>query len=305
MNRMHFAALDLNLLKVFDAVIETRSASRAAEALGLSQSAVSHGLARLREQLSDPLFVREAGRLEPTARARRLAEPIRDALLSAARAFSSIEEFDPTLEHRVFDVAASDSIQAALFGKLLRRLAPPELRVVIRLRGLDQDAMLRALDAGEIDLAVGFLPKVRRWHEREVLYDESHVCLFDPRLVNLSAPISLDDFVAWPHVVPSLRGELTSFVDEALAQRGIYRRVIASTAEFVTIPMMLKAAPLIATLPSRIARFCCNAAALAASPLPFEGPRYDVSMVWNQRDSASAANAWLRERMRQVAREMG
>jgi LysR family transcriptional regulator, mexEF-oprN operon transcriptional activator len=115
----------------------------------------------------------------------------------------------------------------------------------------------------------------------------------------------LDDFIAWPHVMPSLRGELTSFVDEALEQRGVYRRVVASTAEFVAIPMMLKAAPLIATLPSRVARFCCNAAALAASPLPFEAPRCDVSMVWNRRDNGSADNAWLRRQIRRAAQEMG
>jgi DNA-binding transcriptional LysR family regulator len=300
MNQMHRSAFDLNLLKVFDAVMETRSASRAAEELGLSQSAVSHALARLREQVAEPLFVRVGGRLEPTPRAQRLEEPLRDALDAALR-FE--DRFDPTRNSRVFFVAASGSIQAALLGTVLHHISAPELRVAIRLRGFDRDAALAGLDSGDIDIAVGFLPQVRRWHEREKLYFETHICLFDPRLVPIPAPISLDDFVAYPHLVPSLRGALTSFVDEALERRGLTRRVVASTAEFITIPMMLKSAPLIATLPARVARFCSSAAALTASPLPFEGPGFDVCMVWNRRDSGSASHIWLRERIREAARE--
>jgi LysR family transcriptional activator of mexEF-oprN operon len=96
-------------------------------------------------------------------------------------------------------------------------------------------------------------------------------------------------------VVPSLRGDFTSFVDEALDACGMQRRVVASTAEFITIPMLLKSAPLIATLPARLARFCVSAARLATSPLPFETPRYDVSMVWNDRESNSPSHSGLRQ----------
>jgi DNA-binding transcriptional LysR family regulator len=301
MNRVHRPNFDLNLLKVFDAIMETQSASEAAAGLGLSQSAVSHALTRLREQVGDPLFVRIGGRMKPTPRALRLADPLRDALEAAARIVASDEAFDPARNGRVFCIAASDLIQAALLGTLLRNIAAPGLRVAVRLLGLERDAALAALDAGDIDVAVGFLPKSRRWHERERLYFETHLCLFDQRLVPLQAPISLQEFVAHPHILPSLRAELTSFVDEALEKHGLQRRVLASTAAFITIPMMLKSAPLIATLPARVAHFCSNAATLTVSPLPFDGPGFDVSMVWNRRDSESASHAWLRARIREAA----
>lgn len=294
MKRIHNADLDLNLLKVFDALFDTHSASRAAANLGVSQSAVSHALARLRTLFRDPLFVRTAGRMEPTPRAQRLAEPVREALVAAARALAAEETFDPRRDPRIFSIGASDSLQTVLFSRALSGLAEEGMRPVLRLRSLDRDAALVALDEGEIDLAVGYLPQIRRWHDREVLYEEGHVCLFNPRLLSLPVPLSLEAYIAHGHIMPSLRGEVTSFVDEALDALGRQRRVVATTTEFLAIPMILHQAPLIATLPKRLAQYCANAASLATSPLPFASPKFQVSMVWHRRDSGSPSCAWLR-----------
>ena len=269
MNSIHSTQLDLNLLKTFDALFVTRSASSAAAALGVGQPAVSHALGRLRNVIGDPLFVRTAGRMEPTARAQRLAEPVREALMAAGRALSIEESFDPAQDRRIFSVSASDSLQPVLFSRVLSDLAADGMRPALRLRSLDRDAMLMALDEGELDLAIGYLPRARRWHEREVLYEEGHVCLFNPDLLHLPVPVPIEAFAASRHIVPSLRGEMKSFIDEVLEERGLRRRVVATTAQFMAIPMMLKEAPAIATLPARFAHFCANAAALATSPLPF------------------------------------
>jgi LysR family transcriptional activator of mexEF-oprN operon len=298
MNSIHSTQLDLNLLKTFDALFVTRSASRAAAALGVGQPAVSHALGRLRNAIGDPLFVRAAGRMEPTARARRLVEPVREALMAAGRALSIEESFDPAHDRRIFSVSASDSLQPVLFSRVLSDLAAAGMRPALRLRSLDRDATLIALDEGERDLAVGYLPRVRRWHEREVLYEEGHVCLFNPDLLRLPVPVPVEAFAEFGHIVPSLRGEMTSFVDEVLDERGLRRRVVATTAQFMAIPMMLKQVPAIATLPARFAHFCANAAALATSPLPFPSPTFAVSMVWHRRDAGSLSIAWLRGRVR-------
>lgn len=300
MSQIHSERLDLNLIKMFDAVMETRSVSRAAALLGVSQSAVSHALARLRDLIGDPLFIRTAGRMEPTPRAQRLAEPLRDLMLGAARALSAEETFDPRRDARSFRIAASDSIQTVLLSGLLTDAAAG-LRVSLVLRSLDPDHALDGLDAGEVDLAIGFLPTSRRWHERQRLYAETHRCLFDPTLVPLSPPVGMEEFVRHPHIVPSLRGELSSFVDRALEERGLSRQVVASTTQFLAIPMLLKTAPMIATLPGRLARYCAAAAALTHSPLPFPSPDYEVSMVWHKRDNGSASHGWLRGRIAENA----
>ncbi len=301
MNPIHDPAFDLNLLKVFDALMQARSVSRAAGLLGVTQSAVSHALARLRVLAGDPLFVRGAGGMQPTPRAGRLAEPLRDALLAAARALAREDAFDPLQEARVFTVAASDSLQTVLLGRVLAGLAAPGMRPALRLRSLDAEAALQALDAGEIDAAVGYLPRLRRWHRRQVLFSESHACLFNPALLPLPVPVSLQDFAACAHVVPSLRGELSSFVDEALERHGLRRRVVGATAQFLLLPMLLTQAPLMATLPSRLAAFCAGVAWLATSPLPVPVASYDVTLAWHSRDAASPALQWLLARIAEAA----
>lgn len=236
--------------------------------------------------------------MEPTARAERLAEPVREALMAAGRALAIEESFDPAQDRRIFSVSASDTLQTVLLSRVLCDLAADGMRTALLLRSLDRDAMLIALDEGELDLAVGFLPRVRRWHERQALYEAEHVCRFNPDLLGLPVPVPIEAFAACGYIVPSLRAEMASFVDEALEERGLRRRVVATTAQFMAIPMMLKQASVIATLPALIAHYCANAAALATSPLPLPSPSLTVSMVWHRRDAGSPSIAWLRDRIR-------
>ncbi|SMH31487.1 transcriptional regulator, LysR family [Azospirillum lipoferum] len=299
MRSIHSPALDLNLIKVFDALLEARSVSRAADSLGVSQSAVSHALGRLRVMVGDPLFVRTGNRMEPTPRAQRLAEPLRELLLGAARALSVEETFDPYREERSFTISTSDSLQAVLLTGILRDACA--LRVSVALKTLDPDAMFDALDDGTIDLAIGYMPDVRRWHDRQFLYAENHVCLFDPALVPLTPPVSLEDYTRYPHLMPSLRGGMSSFIDDDLHALGAKRRVAASTTQFLAIPMMLTQAPMISTLPARLAHFCAKATGLVTSPLPFPSEDFDVSMAWHRRNGGSPSHGWLRQRIAEEA----
>lgn len=299
MNTVHTAAMDLNLLKVFDAVMRTRSVSRAAVLLGVGQSAVSHGLARLRDATGDPLFIRTAGRMEPTARALRLSEPVGEALLLAARALApdTATGFDPAAGRRVFTIGAGDYAATVLLGGVMAEIAAKGWDIGVAVLPLDRHTAPDLLDAGTIDLALGLLPKSQRWHERYVLFEETQACVFDGLRLGLTAPISLADFVALPQLVPSLHGEFPTFVDDELQARGLARRSIMATAHFLSIPLMLKRAAAISTLPARLCAACANASALTVSPLPFPAKRFDISMLWNRRDTASAAHRWLRERI--------
>ncbi|BAI76673.1 HTH-type transcriptional activator (plasmid) [Azospirillum sp. B510] len=301
MKAIHNPALDLNLIKVFDALLETRNVSRAADALGVSQSAVSHALGRLRTLVGDPLFVRTGNRMEPTPRAQRLAEPLRDLLVGAARALSAEEDFDPQREERRFTISTPDSMQAVLLTGILRNAVEGDLRVSVSLLNLDPDATLNALDDGTLDLAIGYQPELRRWHDRQVLYRETHVCLYNPALVPVKPPIGLEDYTRYPHLMPSLRGGLTSFIDDELAALGTRRRVAASTTQFLAIPMILTRAPMLTSLPTRLARLCADALGLAISPLPFDVGDYEVSMIWHRRDTTSPSHSWLRQRIGEEA----
>lgn len=299
MNGIHNAALDLNLLKVFDAVMQTRSVSRAAELLGVGQSAVSHGLARLRDVTRDPLFVRTAGRMEPTPRAQRLAGPMRDALAMATAALSpdAALPFDPAAGRRVFRIGAGDYAATVLLGGLTEEIGQKGFDIGIAVLPVDRKTAPRMLDAGEIDIALGMLPTKQRWHERQVLYEETQACIFDGERMGVSAPVSLEDYLAWPHIVPSLHGEFDTFVDEELAILGKSRRVIMATAHYVSIPLLLRRVQAFCGLPRRLCLACANAGALSVSPLPVPARRFDISMLWHQRDSTSTAHQWLRDRI--------
>ncbi len=295
MKLIHSPALDLNLIKVFDAVLEARGVSRAAESLGVSQSAVSHALGRLRALVGDPLFVRTGNRMEPTPRAQRLAEPLRDLLLGAARALSVEETFDPCREERSFTISALDSLQTVMLTGILGD--PGKMRVSVALLSLDPDATMNGLDDGTIDLAIGYMPEVRRWHDRQPLFLENHVCLFDPTLIPLTPPITLEDYTRYPHLMPSLRGGLSSFIDDDLHALGTKRRVAASTTQFLAIPMMLTQAAMISTLPARMAHLCAQQTRLVTSPLPFPSEDFEISMAWHRRNSGSPSHSWLRQRI--------
>jgi DNA-binding transcriptional LysR family regulator len=299
MNSVHSGTLDLNLLKLFDAVMETRSVSRAAVLLGLSQSAVSHGLARLRQATGDPLFIRSGGRMEPTARAQRQAETMRHALMLAAAALSPDDPrpFDPAAGRRVFTIGAGDYAATVLLGGFIAEVAAAGWDIGIAVLPVDRNSAPAMLDAGQIDLALGLLPQRRRWHEGRVLYEEVQACVFDGDRLGIAAPITLEGFCALPQIVPSLHGDFTSWVDEEMDQRGRRRRVVMATAHFLSIPMLLKQVPAVATLPRRLCMACANAAALTVSPLPFPPRSFEISMLWHRRDSNAAAQRWLRERI--------
>jgi DNA-binding transcriptional LysR family regulator len=299
MQRIHSASLDLNLLKVFDALMQTRSASRAALLLGLSQSAVSHALGRLRESTGDPLFIRSAGRMEPTDRAQRLAEPLREALILAASALvpDLDQAFDPAASRRVFTIGAGDYAATVMLPGLLAEIAEAGWGVRLAVLPIDRDAALDMVDSGRIDLAIGLLNQARRWQERVVLFEEVQSCLFDGPRLGITAPIPLEQFCALPHLVPSLHADFATFVDEELAALGLARRSILASAHFLSLPLMLKRVSALASLPRRLCLACANAAALTVSPLPVPARSFDVSMLWHRRDTASPAHRWLRERL--------
>lgn len=302
MKPIHSPALDLNLLKVFDALIEARNVSRAAELLGVSQSAVSHSLSRLRTLIGDPLFVRTGNQMEPTPRAQRLAEPLREVLLGAATALTVEEEFNAEREEKTFTIAALDSLLALLLPGVIQEAA--QLRVSLLVKTLSPLDTLEGLDEGGIDLAIGPFPRLRRWHESQLLYQDNQVCVFDRRLVPVEVPISADDYVRYPHIIPSIGDTLTSFVDESLAKLGLRRQVVAGCSQFLTIPFLLTQAPTIATLPARLARIAAPALGLSVSPPPFASQPVDVLMAWHRRHSGSSSHLWLRKRILRSASGM-
>ena len=219
MNDVYFSALDLNLLRILDALLEERSATRAGERLGLSQSAVSHALSRLRHALKDELFLRSSDGLEPAPRALQIAPQVRQGLLQLQLAVMD-GEFDPATARRQFVIACSDYGSAAIVPGLMARLrdrAPgADLRVVP-----SQVGMAEALQTGRVDLAIGAFGRVPDRFAAEDLFQETLVWVLSADNPACREPITLERLAELPHLIIALAGEDARAVDGLVSDHGL------------------------------------------------------------------------------------
>lgn len=261
LNEIDLAGADLNLLVLFEAVLQEQHVGRAAHRMHLTASAVSHGLGRLRRMLNDPLFLRTPKGVVPTARARELAAPIAEVLARAKSVLATAEPFDPASSTRRFTIGAPDGVSAVFLPPLLGalRASAPGVDVGIRqlLPAAGETAPDRAWRAAFTDLEsrtldVAVLPAdetAARFHSR-VLYEEDFVVALRARHPFAAAP-TLDRYCAMQHLVVSLTGDPHGFVDRVLAVKGRARRVALTVPNFMLALAVLAETDLIAALPRR------------------------------------------------------
>jgi len=295
--------LDLNLLRVLDAVLETRHVTRAARRLGLSQSAVSHAMARLRDTLGDDLLVRGPGGLVPTARAEAMAAPLRAALAALEETLSAPTPCEPAASARTFRIAAADYAQFVLLPPLLARLQTEAPRVAVWVTPVPTgDALPAALASGEIDLAVGVTATMGAapgLFER-ALFEERFVCLVRADHPTVGDTLTLDQYVALPHAFIAPRGRAGGAVDTALAERGLSRNIAVAVPHFLTMPHVILASDLIVTLAARVAHAFAAMMPLRILPPPLPLPPFKIAATWHERHHRDPGHAWLRERLAQV-----
>jgi DNA-binding transcriptional LysR family regulator len=274
--------LDLNLLVAFDALLTERSVTRAAARVGLGQSAMSHNLARLRTLFGDELFTRGGDGMRPTPRAMALADPIRLTLAQVQSAVLQREDFDPATAHRVFRIGLADSIEVAVIPALIERLQAIAPGVELRLSSTNHMSILEELDSGNLDLGIGVFDQGQTHHKRRHLYTDSFLCLFSPEQLEFAPPISLQDYLRWPHVLTSL--------GEARGAPG-----------FMAVPFIVRRSRVITTMPSRLARYFSEAFGLATSPVPIELPNFTISLLWHTSFDHDPGHLWLRQTVAGVA----
>jgi LysR family transcriptional activator of mexEF-oprN operon len=288
--------IDLNLLLVLQVLLEEGSVTRTAERLYLGQPAISGSLARLREAFSDPLFVRTPKGMQPTARAIALGEQVRPFLRVLHQELQGPPSFDPAASDRIFHLGMSDALEAALMPALLQKLlaVAPGIRIVAH--QTDSGRAPAMLDAGEIDLAAGVFDPPAAWHRQQRLFGWHFVCLYDPARIAVDGdPVPLDTYLAHPHLLTSFNAELTGFIDERLAELGRSRRVPFSSRNFSTSAAMLTRMAAFTTLPSYYAQAWRDLLGLAIAELPFDVPRFAVSLMWAATAESDPGLAWLRE----------
>ncbi len=297
-DHFNLRSFDLNLLVAFDALISEGSVTKAAKRLKIQQPAMSHSLSTLRVLLQDELFIRVGQVMQPTARARSLAVPVRQALRQAQLALTGGLGFDPATEERTFRIAMSPEIELLLIPDLtarLRRLAPG-IKVLARV--FPYEAMEPSLEDGTIDLAVGCTYTKTSRRSFEPLYETHFACCFNPALLDLPNPVGLDTYLAAEHATISQNDTLQGCIKDALEMAGVELDVVMAGPGYMSVLSAAQVSPVIATVPSRIAERYGPLLGLKVSPLPVRLSFPAVSMVWANHADGDAANAWLRQQIR-------
>jgi DNA-binding transcriptional LysR family regulator len=292
---------DLNLLIVFDALMQERNLSRAGRRIGLSQPATSHALARLRHILNDDLFIRMPHGMEPTSRAIQMAEPVRDALRVLQLTLEP-EAFDPAQSSHCFKLLVNNYAARTLVSLLSHKVTEAAPNAMLDIRPIGRMNVLDQLDAGEAGLALGRLVDGGERFKCVRVTEDDYVALLDKQSsVAGENALSTERLAEIPGVVIT-SGDDTTFVDEELGRRGLQRN-IAIRVPFLSVVLMLVGSERLAVMPRRAANSLAAVYPLVIKELPFASPRVELSMIWHRRLDNHPAQRWLRGMIRSSMRD--
>ncbi|AOX18682.1 LysR family transcriptional regulator [Kozakia baliensis] len=303
-DHINLANLDLNLLVAFDALLEMKNVTLAGKLMGIGQSAMSHNLARLRVIFGDELLTRRAGGMQRTPRAEALRLPVREALLGVQTLLGREATFDPATADRLFRIAMPDSVEMLVMPRLLadiRRSAPG---IRLRIYNIDPEDVLHALDEDRIDLGIGIGPfgNAQTHHRRRLLMSDDYVTLFNPALTELKSPLSLPDFLKFPHLLTSLRSGEHGVVDRALSEIGLSRTIAVTTPRFMSVAPLVASAPVLATMHHGPGQMLADIFGLTTSPPPVVLSNVSIEMLWHASYGDDQAHRWLRMTLLDIAR---
>jgi LysR family transcriptional activator of mexEF-oprN operon len=286
-------APDLNLLRLFIALMEERHVTRAGERLFLSQPAASGGLKRLREQFHDVLLVREGQELRPTPRAEELYATLAPLLGQMMDAIAISTPFDPASDHRTFVLGCSDAIAFALLPPLLARFRQTAPGCSLSVRMGDHHSLPAMLAAGEIDTALGYMGNELPANARmKVLRHSSWVVLRDAATPSVA---SLEAYCARPHALISSRGNLEGNVDALLRTEGWDRRVVLGLSSFFLLAAALPGTEMIATVPDFVGQRLAAGAGLVVETPPITPSPTPNALAWNGSRDRDPAERWFRQ----------
>lgn len=287
--------LDLNLLRVILTLCEEKSVTAAAQRLGMRQSALSTALSKLRRTFNDPLFIRTAFGMQPTPRTLALLQPVRNALEIVDLEVLQNSPFEPNRSDRNFVIASSDIGEMVFIPKILDHLNNVAPNMSLRCVNLPYVELARAMESGEVDLALGYFPDLKGNNFfQQRLFSHSFVCVLSSTHPIKGNRITLKQFQEGRHAVVRNEGRSQEIFERLLLQRGIHRRVVLDTSHFLSIPIIISRSDLIATMPLALAATFAKMAGLRIVAPPFDIAPYQLKQHWHRRANSEGGNCWLR-----------
>lgn len=294
---------DLNLLVVFEGLMETRSVSRASERLGLSQSSLSHSLAKLRRSFDDPMFMRIKNEMVPTPRALSIAPAVKQVLALARGEIFQHRAFAPERSSRTFTLCMSDVAQMAYLPALMNELRRRAPQVRVRTVSPIAEKLEEGLESGMVDLAIGYFPDIRQagMYQQRLLRTHGFACLACTDNPHIGAQgLDLATFCGAPHVAVRTEGRSQELVDKAMEELGITRNVSLTVPHYLALLGLIPRTDLLTIVPMEVADNIRSIQGLTVHPLPFTSPRVDLVQVWHERYHRDTAHQWLRQTVREL-----
>jgi len=291
---MNLDNFDLNLIRVFLAIARHRNVTEASKQLHLTQSSVSHSLARLRTLCKDPLFVRSSGGMVPTAAALAMIEPLEQALKTVRSSLSSATPFDAATSERRFTLLLTDVGQLSYLPSLQEYLSTHAPQLGIDVLHLPFDGYPEAFINGVADMAIGYLPTLYSGFHHRKLFEAQHVCMVRADHPHIRDTISLEQYLAATHIVVDPPGRGPGVVEKALARARLQRKAVMRLPNIFAGPLIVRRTNHIMTVPAHTRFLEGELAGVKFLPLPFKAEVMDIRLLWHERTQHDPGNQWMR-----------
>lgn len=295
--------LDLNLLLVFDALYQERSASRAARRLGLSQPTVSVALNKLRSVFNDQLFIKTVDGMQPTPRAAALCLPIAGVLQTIKQEILIGAPFDPCTTEREFKVGFGEIGELSFMPRLLKQLTlrAPGARLVVH--SIDSRTIAEALEDGKVEIALGYATLLSSSIVKERLFLHSLSCIASADYPLPNEPLTIQQFAAMRHALLGTPAGYYEVYEDVFKKEGIELNVVVTAPRLVALPQIIPGSDLVAIVPKTVAQFYRADPRFREIPLPFPVKPFEINQFWHKRFQDDPASIWLRELIRELFQE--
>ena len=287
------ANIDLNLIRTFVMLYDTRSVTITAEQLFVTQPSVSYALSRLRDIFKDRLFIKTKGGMEPTATALQLYDELNQSLSKIENTIANVLHFDPAQSQKRFCVAMTDLGEMALLPPIFARLQKEAPNVEMEVVPLEIDKVDEWMSSGKIDAVICSRQLNNQNIERHIIFEERYVCIINEKFAPLSHELTMQQFMSHKHALVT-RSQGHGATEEVLSRLGEKRKVSLEVSHFSILPSVLAKTGLIAILPYKIATFFSESNPLKIYELPFTVPAFEVALHWQSRHNQSLSHRWFR-----------
>ncbi|MCF2856682.1 LysR family transcriptional regulator [Pseudoalteromonas sp. SMS1] len=292
--------IDLNLLVAFAYLYRYESVSIAAEKNCVSQSAMSHSLARLRILFDDPLFERQGHKMVPTERAQALSPSVTQILELVTHDLLTTATFEPSQYQGVCRIGLTDYAEFIFAPLIYDAIRQQASHAQISFINVNRSNYMVLAEQEKLDVVIGSVPVPDKAFECEHLYTERHVCLADLEMVDINNGLTPSQFAEVDHALVSPDGQLSTPIDKTLQNEGLTRQVTVATRNFLTVQSLLKQRRLVAIVPQKMADIASQSNGLGCFQPPIPVADFDISMLWFSRKQRDDKNRWLRQLLKTV-----